>query len=215
MRRSSPFSIVLALVAAVLAVSVLWVAGPAAPTLAQPSVPETTRSAATRAAPASTGPTVPHYSLDVNVDYDTAVLQVGQVTRFRNQTGLVLDRVVFQVASAHWGAFQLAAASAQDQVVAASIVGSVLEVPLPTPLPPGASAEVGLSYQLSVPRGPGRISAGAGAVGLGNWFPTLAPHRGDWDRHQYTDIGDAFVTEVADYDLRLFTSTPVVVAAGG
>jgi hypothetical protein len=161
------------------------------------------------------GPTIPSYSLDVSVDYAGATVQVDQTTRFRNQTGLTLDRAVFQVATAYFGAFQLSQAAAQGQPASASLDGTVLEVPLPAPLSPGDNAEVRLSYQLTVPHRPGRISAGPSALALGNWYPTLAPHRGDWDRHQYSEVGDAFVTEVADFDVRLSTSIPVVVAASG
>src|SRR5262249_42753680 len=52
-------------------------------------------------------------------------------------------------------------------------------------------------------------------IALGNWFPTLAVYRGDWDRHQYTDVGDSFVTEVSDFDVRLSSTVPVVVASSG
>src|SRR5205823_6978404 len=66
-----------------------------------------------------------------------------------------------------------------------------------------------------LPHRAGRISAGPSALALGNWYPTLAPHRGAWDRHQYSEVGDAFVTEVADFDVRLSTSIPLVVASSG
>jgi hypothetical protein len=166
-------------------------------------------------APVLASPTIPSYSLQVQVDYGAATVQVQQITRFRNATGLALDRAVFQVATAHAGAFRLWEVSADGQPAIPSLNGTVLEVPLPALLEPGARAEVRLAYQLSVPRKPGRLSAGTRVLTLGNWFPTLAPHRGDWDRHQYTDVGDAFVTEVADFDVQLSTSIPVVVAASG
>jgi hypothetical protein len=161
------------------------------------------------------GPTVPSYSLNMSVDYESATVQVDQTTRFRNQTAVTLDRAVFQVATAYLGAFQLTRATAQGQPASASLDRTVLEVPLRTSLSPGDTAEVGLSYQLAVPRRPGRISAGPSALALGNWYPTLASHRGDWDRHQYTEVGDAFITEVADFDIRLSTSIPLVVASSG
>lgn len=176
--------------------------------------------AAARAAPSAapqrvSGPTVPSYSLDVSVDYANATVQVAQTTSFRNQTGLPLDRVVFQVVAAHSGAFHLAEASADGRPVSASFEGSILELPLPGLLQPGGSTAVSLGYRLDVPRRPGRLSAGPRNLTLGNWFPTLAPHRGDWDRHQFTEVGDAFVTEVADFDVRLTTTVPVVLASSG
>ena len=161
------------------------------------------------------GPPLPAYTLEAHVDYDANTLDVRQTTRFRNRTGLTLDRAVFHASAAYFGAFTLQATTAQGQAATASLNGTVLDVPLPAPLAPGETAEIGLSYRVRVPERPGRFSAGQRAMALGNWFPTLAVHRGDWDRHQYTDVGDAFVTEVADFDVRLTTSEPLKVAATG
>src|SRR5262249_30048371 len=52
-------------------------------------------------------------------------------------------------------------------------------------------------------------------MALGNWFPIVAVFRDDWDRRQYVDTGDAFFTEVADYDLTLTTTTQAEVVATG
>jgi hypothetical protein len=66
-----------------------------------------------------------------------------------------------------------------------------------------------------VPPRPGRLGASGGVLSLGNWVPTLARYRDGWERHQYSEVGDPFVTELADYDLRLITSRPLVIAANG
>lgn len=161
------------------------------------------------------GPTIPSYSIEARVDYDADTLDVKQRVRFRNQTSQTLDRAVFHVVPAYFGAFTLQSATAQGQPVTPSRDGTVLDVPLPTPLAAGETAEVGLSFRLQVPSEPGRLSAGRDALALGNWFPTLAVHRGDWDRHQYTDVGDAFVTEVANFDVQLTTSVPLIAASTG
>jgi hypothetical protein len=161
------------------------------------------------------GPTAPRYSLEAAVDYHSATLDVNQATEFRNATGVALDRAVFHVSTASFGAFRLDAVTAQHQPTAASLDGTVLEVPFASLLMPGEPAEIGFRYQLSVPRRPDRFGAGPQALALGNWFPTLAVHRGDWDRHQYTDVGDAFVTEVGDFDVRLSTSIPLTIASTG
>jgi hypothetical protein len=195
----APTLVGLALTLLVLVISP-WAAAPASP--------------AVLAGPIS-GPTAPTYSFNVDVDYSSAIVQVEQTTTFRNPTGLPLDRVVFQVVSARSGAFRLGEATVDGRSVPASLDGSVLELPLPALLQPGGSAAVALSYRLDVPRRAGRLSAGPRYLGLGNWFPTLAPHRGDWDRHQFTEVGDAFVTEVADFDVRLTVSRPVIVASTG
>lgn len=161
------------------------------------------------------GPTVPSYTIEARVDYGASTLDVTQSVRFRNQTGQTLDRAVFHAASAYLGAFTLQGATVQGQPVTASLGGTVLDVPLPTPLAPGGTVEVGLSFRLNVPAAPGRLSAGRNSLALGNWFPTLAVFWGDWDRHQYTDVGDAFTTEASNFDLRLTTTVPLTVASTG
>src|SRR5947207_2849802 len=68
---------------------------------------------------------------------------------------------------------------------------------------------------LAPPATPGRLAATARGMALGNWFPIVAVHRGDWDRRQYVDTGDAFFSQVADFDLTLTTSGPAQVVATG
>jgi hypothetical protein len=97
----------------------------------------------------------------------------------------------------------------------ARLDGSILEIPLVAPLAEGGSVEVELRYAIRLPREAGRISATTRGVALGNWFPILSVHRGDWDRRPYVEAGDAFYTEVADYDVTLTTSRPLEVAATG
>jgi hypothetical protein len=179
-----------------LAVLAAWLAAAARPSLAD-------------------GPTLPSYRLEAAVDYHNAALEANQKVHFRNSTGTTLDRAVFHVSTAYFGAFKLAQATVQGQAVDPRLEGTVLEVPLPLPLMPGDHAEIGLSYQLRVPRRPDRFGAGPQALALGNWFPTLAAHRGDWERHQYVDVGDAFVTEAANFDVRLSTSVPLTIASTG
>jgi hypothetical protein len=164
---------------------------------------------------AQAGPSLPAYSLEVDLDYEQAAVTVDQRVRFQNQTGQALDRIVFQAAPAALGIFQLERASLDGQPVETLLDGSVLELLLPTALAPGASVEPRLEFSLDVPRLTGRIGVGQQALTLAGWFPLLAPHRGDWLRFQYTDVGDAFVSEVADFAVKLSTSRPLVVASTG
>jgi hypothetical protein len=158
---------------------------------------------------------LPSYTLNASLDWDNARLTVDQTTRFRNRTGQTLDRAVFQVPPAYFDAFTLRGATTQGQTATATLNGSVLDLPLPAPLASGASTDIGLSFTLDVPRSPGRFSAGPRYVALGNWYPTLAVHRGDWDRHQFTDVGDSFVTEVSNFEINLTSTVPVVLASSG
>ncbi len=175
--------------------------------------------------PASPAPLIPRagtpaaaataYVLDAAVDLENATAAVSQRAQVRNVVGVSLDRLVFRVPANSLGAFSLSDATADGQQVAASLAGSVLELPLPLPLAPGATTQVELRFTLAVPRGDGRLSATSRALVLGYWFPLLAVHRGDWDRRPFVDVGDATFSEVADFDLTVTTSSPAHVAATG
>ncbi len=157
--------------------------------------------------------TRPHYDLQVAVAWAEGSVDVVQRTSFRNDTGAALSEVVFQVVPAYFGAFSLSSASVDGAEVRAALDGTVLEVALPAPLAPDAECEVELRYRLAVPEMGGRFGRGGGIMALGNFFPALAPYRDGWDRHQYVDVGDAFFTEVADFDVALSVDAPVEVAA--
>src|SRR3954468_8517949 len=143
----------------------------------------------------------PAYTLDAQLHYDAATLDVAETVRYRNTTGVPLDRLVFQVTPAYYHAFALESATADGAAVDASQDGTVMDVPLPAPLAPLAETTVALDYQITVPHEAGRFGVSGRTIALGNWFPILAPYRDGWVRHQYADVGDAFFTEAADFDV--------------
>lgn len=160
---------------------------------------------------------LPRYSVAATLDIDAATAAVDQSLQFVNQTGQPLESVVFRAMAGALGALTLDEASVDGQLASVSVdpSGSILEVPLPAPLLPGAEVTVRLLWQLAIPRGPGRLSADGQVVSLGNWLPLLAVFREGWDRRPYTDVGDAFFSEAADFDVTLDLSRPAVVAATG
>ena len=166
-------------------------------------------------APVARALTLPSYRIDASLDVDGGRLAGRQIVRFRNAVGRPLDSVVFHVMPAALGAFSLESSAVDGRAHDARLNGSVLEIPFVAPLAAGATAEIDLRYTVRLPRVAGRISATGQAITLGRWFPILSVHHGDWDRRQYVDVGDAFFTAVADYDVTLTTSRPLVVAATG
>jgi hypothetical protein len=157
------------------------------------------------------------YEIVADLDVARARVEATQRTTYVNETGQPLPSLVFDVTPAYFRAFTLKSATVAGQAAQTSADGVILDVRLPAPLAPGASATVELAYTVQVPQpGSNRFGSAGGIIALGNWYPVLFPFRdGGWLTHQYTPIGDAFVTETADYDVTMRPSTKVVAAFTG
>ncbi|MBI2323256.1 MAG: hypothetical protein HYU88_14455, partial [Chloroflexi bacterium] len=159
----------------------------------------------------------PRYTLDLALDYADARISARQTVVVPNTTGRSLASLVFHVVPAYYGAFELRGASVDGAPAAAQLDDIVLELPLAAPLAPAATATVAFDFTVRVPRpGSFRLGVGQGVLALGNFYPALAAWRGgEWDRHRYVEVGDAFYTDVADYDVTLRTAPSLAVAHGG
>lgn len=205
-RRPSPSLLVcpahLRLLAVVLLVCVAWLVFAA-------------HVAGGRPAPAADEPII-SYVLSVDVDYEKPFLSVTQTVTVKNPGPKALTSLVFNVMPVYYKAFTLSAATVGDAPANAKLDGTTLDVPLPQPLAPGAAASVTLRWWGQLPAANGRYGAADGIIALGYWYPMLAVlDNGEWQRRQYTVIGDAFYSEVANYDVTLTVNAPVVVAATG
>lgn len=155
----------------------------------------------------------PQYELRVELRYDAATLDVVQKTRLTNNTGVELPELVFQVTPAYFEAFTLHSARVDGAEVETSRVGTVLDLALGRPLPREGSAEVELRYTIEVPPEPGRFGRGEGILALGQFAPMLAVYTDGWDRHQYVDVGDAFYSEVSDFEVTVTSDRQVTIAS--
>jgi hypothetical protein len=156
-------------------------------------------------------PPRPHYELHLDLDLERNVLTAVQTLDYTNPTTATLGSLVFHVMPAYYGSFALTSTTVDSEVVTPTLDGIVLELSLPRSLPPGQATQVVLQYRLNLTL----FGAANGIIALGDWFPVLAVYQGGWDRHRYTEIGDAFFTDLADYDVFLTTSQPATVAATG
>jgi aminopeptidase N len=171
--------------------------------------------APTRAAHAASQAPAASYRLDATVDLDTDTVTVSETVQYRNVLGVPLDSLVFRVVPNTTQVIDLGPITVDGQPAEKRLDGSVLELPLASPLAAGATTTVALTFTLHVPNEPGRLTATAHGMTLGSWFPLLAVHREDWDRRQFVEFGDASFSEVADFDVRFFTTTPAQVVATG
>jgi hypothetical protein len=105
-----------------------------------------------------------------------------------------------------------------------SLEEMALRVPLPLALRPGQVVTLFLDYTLNLPFIDPRDSFTTGSLGwservvdVGHWYPALAPLLPEegWYTFDYFPIGDPYVMEVADYDVRIHAPEGVTVVASG
>lgn len=93
---------------------------------------------------------------------------------------------------------------------------TVLTLPLGTPWAPGESLTVQLTYHVHIPYCASRFGVDEGIWALGNVFPTLAVREdGAWRTDAYISIGDPFLSECANWVVRLTLPKTYRVAATG
>lgn len=93
---------------------------------------------------------------------------------------------------------------------------TVLTLPLSTPWAPGETLTVRLTYHVHIPDCASRFGVDEGIWALGNVFPTLAVREdGAWRTDPYISIGDPFLSECANWVVRLTLPKAYRVAATG
>ena len=93
---------------------------------------------------------------------------------------------------------------------------TVLRLPLAAPWQPGESIAVTLTWHVHIPRCASRFGEADGIWALGNVFPTPAVREdGAWRTDPYISIGDPFVTQCANWVVRLTVPDGYTAAATG
>jgi transcriptional regulator with XRE-family HTH domain len=169
------------------------------------------------------------YDMDVNLNYAEHRLDVRQRIDYSNVTSDTLDNLMLNVHPNHGrGIFNLndIKVDVDGELVEPDTypLDVTLRVGLPRPLKPTEHVAVFLDYTLNVPK----MSADAEFVkasfgyskrgmSLGNWYPVMAPYRPDkgWYGQTYFEIGDPYVTDIADYSVTITATEGVVIAAAG
>jgi hypothetical protein len=157
----------------------------------------------------------PSYQIAVTINAARATLDVQESVAFTNWTGAPLSSIVLRLPPAEISGVSLTRATATNQAGEATLSNAVLEIPVQPPIQPGDRAGVDVAFSANIPRQAGRLGITSEAITLGNWFATLSVHRGDWDRRPYTEVGDAFFTEVADFQVDVDTVQPMELAFTG
>jgi hypothetical protein len=180
--------------------------------------------------PSDSRSAVAHYLLEVQLSDETWTADVVETIEVTNNSTDPWNQLAFHLPFAHTaGVFDLQTITgedAADTVVPHSFDPAtlILLIQLAQPLQPGVKTTLNISYSLNVPLTSYEDWPPEGTVGhdlqimqLGNWYPVLVPYRSGegWYTWEFTEVGDPYVTEVADYDLEIRASESMVVASGG
>lgn len=173
---------------------------------------------------------LPHYRLEVRLDYDAKRLAVEQEIRYTNTSGAALNDLVLAVVPNLWpGAFSLQKLSLYNLLEPEyRLNGQRLTVQLPDPLPTGAEISLQIGYTLNLPAHapnpdpnlvrPEIFGYTANQINLVDWYPFIVPYENGWVLSDPWFYGEHLAYDLADYEVRLAFSDPSrapVVAASG
>ena len=174
-------------------------------------------------------------------DPEAGMLTATQTMLITNRTGMALDDLVLRsysgaylkeetspAAAEAWryacyptgfdaGGLSLQGARVDGKLVIYAWLDdadTVLYLPLEKALQPGESVEVSLAYAVKIPACAGSFGHDNGIWALGNVFPTLAVHQdGAWRTDAVTPVGDPYMSECANWSVRLTLPERFTVAA--
>ena len=93
---------------------------------------------------------------------------------------------------------------------------TALTLELPRELFQGEELEVSIALNATLPEYPERFGVWDRITLLGNWIPVVALREdGDWRFDDYGQIGDPFVSEVADYEVAIEVNDNNMIAGSG
>lgn len=170
---------------------------------------------------------LPQHTVVADITYPQRTINIQQMIRYTNTTGVLLEQIVLNVAPNRWrNVFTLNDLRIDNQQAQVTLDGKRLDMPFETPLEPDCTVYIALTYQLDMPLLGADISARNGYFGytnrqlnLGHWLATVAPRRhGAWVSQQAFAIGEQDVLEKANWDVTLSvigTDAPPIIAAPG
>jgi len=172
---------------------------------------------------------LPLYTITATIDYDDHSLAVQQRIDYANRSGETLSDITLNVFPNYDSEiFTLHGLSVEfgtgPTPTAHSLEGMTLHVPLPQELEAGQVATMFLEYTLDLPYIDPSDSFTTGSLGwsehvvdVGHWYPALAPLLPDvgWYTFTYHPVGDPYVMEEADYDVRIWAPDDVTVVGSG
>ena len=193
-------------------------------------------SADPSAALLASGPPLPspltQYNIQVALDVSNHTLQGHASIDYINAETVPLDNLYFRLYPSGGqtygnGLLSVTRTQVNGQAVEtqSTLLGSILEVPLPAPLNPGEGARLDFDFYALVPvdfggeglgSGYGIFNYSAGVLALANWYPILAVYdQQGWNLDPVYPLGDAVYSDAALYTVDVIVEPGQVVAASG
>lgn len=196
-----------------------------------PSVPSSTGNPAASASPrpdaASAirdnldGKTLNEFTVEAELDPSSYTVSVKQELKYVNNTGTELSGIYFNLIpnafAADGGGIDLSSVSAGGRQAAMTQVnGTVYSLALPEPLAAGADTVLSFDYTVRIPNIENRFGWQEGIINAGNFLITPCVYEnGGWVVEPYVDIGDAFYTDMADYNVTVSAPEGWTIASAG
>jgi hypothetical protein len=168
----------------------------------------------------------PHYTFDVDLNYNYHSLGAVEQVVVPNPFSVTLSKLVFNVPAAHSvGTFLLHDISIGEQPAEFDFAGTLLTVTLPTQLAPADVVTVTFNFSVFAGQIDANVESFASAnlgytddvLIAGYWYLMLAPYRAGqgWLTVPWYPVGDPFASESADYTATITATPGVEIVAGG
>lgn len=161
------------------------------------------------------------FTLDVTLDTDNHKLVVKQQLEYNNKTGKDLNEIYFNLIPQAFtqdggGTNIISITTADGNCSLTQVDGTVYSVGLPKVLQSGKMTKLDMNYEVNIPAITNRLGYDGSVFNLGNFIATPAVYDSDgWSVDSYIDLGDAFYTDIADYNVTIHVPDGYKVAAPG
>ena len=162
-----------------------------------------------------------HFKLAISLDHKNHKLKVSQKLYYYNNSNDTLDKIVFnmvpQAFSKNGGGVEVKDITVgKHQCKLEKVKETVYSMKLPAQLPAHEKVLIQMEYQVKIPNIKNRFGYQDKVYNLGNFIVTPAVYgEKGWAVQSYVDIGDAFYTDIADYEVAIKVPEGFVVAATG
>lgn len=169
----------------------------------------------------SDGKEINAFEIFAELNADSHSLEVTQKLTYVNNTGRELQEIYFNMIpkafEASGGGVEMKNISVSDTALQLQQVkGTVYKAALPSALAAENKLEIQMKYSVAIPNIQNRFGYQESTYNLGNFIVTPAVYGEEgWAVEPYVDLGDAFYTDIADYDVKLVLPEGYTAAATG